>query len=156
MVDPQPPQQQEPAPAPSAEDAGSERRPPVPLTSPPRPECIPVKRPHRGGDEFHNLCADRVPHNAFSGFDAFVNGKHFDALQLRSRVLWEVKTDNFETYSPFLRRKVIEEQVFELSHERELARLCGFDFRVGVRSTAHEKALKDADFDLSIIIMDWC
>jgi hypothetical protein len=73
-------------------------------------------------------------------------------------VLWEVKTDNFDTYPHDLRRIVIENQVLELQRERELARACGFDFRVGVRSAAHKAALERADPELEgiIVVMDWC
>ena len=60
----------------------------------------------------------------------FVNGKNFDALQLASRTLWEVKTDNFDTYPPDLQRIVLDDQVPELQHERALALACGFNFRV--------------------------
>ena len=127
-----------------------------PNEKPRRPECEPLPVPHLGGDDPHNRCADRVPQNAFPGFDVLVNEKHFDALQLPARVLWEIKTDNFDTYSPFLRRQVIENQVAELQHERELATACGFDFWVGVRSAAHRTALRDRDDTFKIFLMDWC
>ncbi|EPX64710.1 hypothetical protein D187_000132 [Cystobacter fuscus DSM 2262] len=68
-----------------------------------------------------------------------MNGKNFDALQLSTRTLWEVKTDNFDTYPPELRRIVLEDQVPELAHERALALACGFDFKVGVRSAQRTK-----------------
>jgi hypothetical protein len=53
---------------------------------------------------------------------------------------------------------VIDNQVLELQRERELARACGFDFRVGVRSAAHKAALERADPELEgiIVVMDWC
>lgn len=85
-----------------------------------------------------------------------VNGKHFDALQPAARVLWEVKTDNFDTYTPALRKIVIDKQVLELKREKELAAACGFEFRVGVRSAAHQAALRFADPLLKIVAMDWC
>jgi hypothetical protein len=112
--------------------------------------------PHLGGDALHNKCADRVPQNGFPGSDVLVNGKNFDALQLRARVLWEVKTDNFDTYSVYLQRTVPDRQVRELRRERDLARACGFDFRVGVRSPAHKTALERLDGTLEIVVMDWC
>jgi len=113
---------------------------------------------HRGGNDPHNECADRIPNNSFPGWDVFVNGKNFDALQLATRTLWEVKTDNFDTYPPDLRRIVVDSQVPKLRLERDLARACGFDFRLGVRSAAHQAALERAAPDLEghIIIMDWC
>ena len=52
--------------------------------------------------------------------------------------------------------KEVGNQVPELQHERELARACGFDFRVGVRSTAHRAALLNVDRTLTIVVMDWC
>jgi len=87
-----------------------------------------------------------------------VNGKNFDALQLATRTLWEVKTDNFDTYPPELRRIVLEDRVPELLHERALALACGFNFRVGVRSPAHKVALELADPELKglIVVMEWC
>jgi hypothetical protein len=106
----------------------------------------------------HNRCADNIPLNAFRGANALVNGKAFDGLQLTLRVLWEVKTDNFDTYPPDLQSIVIRNQVAELLRERELARACGFDFRVGVRSAAHKAELERAGPELEglIIVMDWC
>jgi hypothetical protein len=88
----------------------------------------------------------------------FVNGKDFDALQLATRTLWEVKTDNFDTYPPDLREIVVESQVEELRDERALALACGFSFRVGVRSPAHKAALERAARDLRglIVVMEWC
>jgi hypothetical protein len=88
----------------------------------------------------------------------FVNGKNFDALQLATRVLWEIKTDNFDTYSDFLQGQVIRDQVTKMRIERGLARACGFDFRIGVRSEAHQEELEAAAPDLKglIVVMDWC
>ena len=91
---------------------------------------------HLGGDALHNRCADKVPHNGFTGFDAFINGKHFDAFQHRAGVLWEIKTDNFDMYTADLRTIVIGKQVAELRRERDLAMACGFEFRVGVGISA--------------------
>ncbi|MHA7628212.1 DUF6310 domain-containing protein [Corallococcus sp. M7] len=123
-----------------------------------RPECTPKRVPPKGGNPLHNKCADRIPGNTFRGANALVNGKAYDGLQSALRTLWEVKTDNFDTYSTFLRRTVPEKQLMELRHERDLARACGFDFRVGVRSAAHQEALEiaDPDFEGTIILMEWC
>ncbi|NNC21945.1 hypothetical protein HRD49_36195 [Corallococcus exiguus] len=123
-----------------------------------RPECIPKRVPPKGGHPLHNRCADGIPGNTFRGANALVNGKAYDGLQSAFRTLWEVKTDNFDTYSAFLRRTVPEKQLMEMRHERDLARACGFDFRVGVRSAAHQEALEIADPDLegTIILMEWC
>ncbi|OJH41187.1 hypothetical protein BON30_09895 [Cystobacter ferrugineus] len=86
----------------------------------------------------------------------FVNGKDFDALQLATRTLWEVKTDNFDTYPPELREFVLVDQLPKLQHERALALACGFDFKVGVRSAAHKAALLAQDITLDIVVMNWC
>ncbi|RYZ42675.1 MAG: hypothetical protein EOO71_06785 [Myxococcaceae bacterium] len=152
--------QRKPVPEPSP--AGQDLFPPgPPRDSDPRerrPECAPQPVPHLGGDVLHNLCADRVPLNGFPGFDVLVNGKRFDALQSRVRVLWEIKTDNFDTYSRDLRRIVISKQVGELRRELGLARACGFDFRIGVRSALHQEMLKRAAPELEdiVLVMDWC
>ncbi|MDY7224908.1 DUF6310 domain-containing protein [Hyalangium rubrum] len=135
--------------------------PDPPVSSDPhdrRPECMPKRASHRGGNDPHNECADPIPQNSFPGWDVLVNGKHFDALQLATRTLWEVKTDNFDTYPPDLRAIVVESQVEKLRHERALALACGFDFRVGVRSLAHKAALELAapDLDGIIEVMKWC
>jgi hypothetical protein len=149
--------ERKPAPKPSGQDW----LPPLPPERPERerrPDCVPQPVPHLGGDALHNQCADRVPLNGFPGSDVLVNGKRFDALQSRARVLWEVKTDNFDTYTVALRRLVIENQAEELQREHGLARACGFDFRVGVRSAAHKDALELQDPNLRgiIVVMDWC
>jgi hypothetical protein len=135
--------------------------PDPPVSSDPsdrRPECTPRRASHRGGNDPHNNCADLIPQNSFPGWDVLVNGMHFDALQLAARTLWEVKTDNFDTYTETLRGFVIRDQVAKLRLERDLARACGFDFRVGVRSKAHKEALEEADPNLDglIVVMDWC
>jgi hypothetical protein len=121
-----------------------------------RPECIPRKVPHLGGDPLHDACADRVPLNAFAGFDVLVDGKRFDALQVAAGVLWEVKTDNFDRYTAFLQETVPKKQVLELRRERDLASACGYAFRVGVRSAAHRAALLEQEPSLDIVVMDWC
>ncbi|RKG76623.1 hypothetical protein D7W82_35110 [Corallococcus sp. CA049B] len=132
--------------------------PPGPLDRVRHPECKPRRVNHRGGNDPHNKCADKIPNNSFPGWDVFVNGKNFDALQLATRTLWEVKTDNFDTYSDFLKGRVLSDQVAKMRSEREIARACGFDFRVGVRSEAHKEALGEQAPDLSdlIVVMDWC
>lgn len=124
----------------------------------PDPEdCIPKPMRHRGGNDRHNRCADMVPGNAFPGSDVVVNKKWFDALQHKEKVLWEIKTDNYSSYSDFLLRQVIKKQLPDLWLERNLAKVCGFDFVVGVTDAKHLKALRDqADaqgLDLKIILI---
>ncbi|WP_395844454.1 DUF6310 domain-containing protein [Cystobacter fuscus] len=155
------PTQQEPSPKkrPKPEPKGPDFPPvgPTDISEQERRRCepVPAKR-HLGGNKLHDKCADRIPNNSFPGRDVFVNGKNFDALQQAARTLWEVKTDNFDTYPPDLRRIVLNDQVLELQYERALALACGFDFRVGVRSPAHKIALLDRDDTLDIVVMDWC
>jgi hypothetical protein len=124
-----------------------------------RSRCEPFPVPyHRGGNPLHDKCADRIPNNSFPGGDVFVNGKNFDALQLATRTLWEVKTDNFDTYPDDLQVIVVKSQVPKLRQERALALACGFDFHVGVRGEAHKEALEEEAPDLIglIVVMDWC
>jgi hypothetical protein len=141
--------------APRSSPSSRDPLPPPPQPSR-RPECEPLPTPHLGGDALHNRCADNVPLNDFRGFDALVNSKRFDALELGRRVLWEIKTDNFGAYSPDLQRIVIGKQVAELKRERDLARACGYEFYVGVLSAAHRAALLAVEPSLNIVVMDWC
>jgi len=136
--------------------------PPLPPDSPDPPdrdECIP--RPalsHLGGDELHNHCADNMPGTAFPKVDVLVNGKAFDALQPLTRTLWEIKTDDFDNYSPALKGFAILKEVAELRRELGLAWACGFELRIGVLSAAHKEALASTAPELKplIVIMDWC
>ena len=123
-----------------------------------RPECKPRRVPPKGGNKLHNKCADGIKFNAYRGANALVNGKAFDALQVVAGVLWEVKTDNYDSYPLELQDIVVRKHVRDFLFERELARACGFDFRVGVRSAAHKKALEYAEPALEnlIVVMDWC
>ncbi|MBN9685210.1 hypothetical protein JYJ93_22455 [Corallococcus sp. NCSPR001] len=146
-------------PKPKPEPAGQDWQPPVPtdpLERERRPECKPVPVRHLGGNDPHNECADNIPNNSFPGWDVLVNGKNFDGLVFATRTLWEVKTDNFDTYPPDLRRIVLDDQVPKMQSERELARACGFDFRVAVRSAAHKAALLQRDSTLRVVVMNWC
>jgi hypothetical protein len=155
------PQEPSPKKRPKPEPKGPE----IPPLEPPgtserdRRRCEPVPVPyHLGGNKLHNKCADRIPNNSFPGGDVFVNGKNFDALQLVTRTLWEVKTNAIETYNPYVLRTELEKQMEEARRERDLAAACGFDFRIGVRSKAHKEALEEADptFDGLIVVMEWC
>jgi hypothetical protein len=153
------PQKPSPKKRPKPEPKGPDFPPvgPVEVTERDRPRCEPDPVPyHLGGNKLHDKCADRIPNNSFPGGDVFVNGKNFDALQLATCTLWEVKTDNFDTYPPELRKIVLDDQVPKMQHERALALACGFDFKVGVRSAAHKAALLKRDRTLKIVVMDWC
>ncbi|WP_323379134.1 DUF6310 domain-containing protein [Pyxidicoccus xibeiensis] len=119
-------------------------------------DCTPRPVPHLGGDALHNRCADRVPQNHFPGSDVLVNGKNFDALQLATRTLWEIKTDDFDKQSPHSQRFFARMKLPEIQSEKRLAEACGYDFVVGVRSAAHRAALLDLDPELKVVVMDWC
>jgi hypothetical protein len=123
-----------------------------------RPECKPRRVPPKGGNKLHNKCADGIKFNAYRGANALVNGKAFDALQVVAGVLWEVKTDSFDSYPLELQDIVVKKQARDLLTERKLAMACGFDFRVGVRSATHKKALEYAEPALEemIVVMNWC
>jgi hypothetical protein len=108
--------------------------------------------PHAGEDDPHNECADKFPPNRYPGKDVLVGGKRFDALQVGVRVLWEIKTHQFDTYTDFLRRQVIEDQVEALQEERAIAVACGYDFVVGVSSAAHKEALRRQDPTLKLVV----
>jgi hypothetical protein len=92
------------------------------------------------------------PPNQFPGHDVLVDGKRFDALQAGVRVLWEIKTDRFDTYPADLRRIVIEKQVHELRRERDIAAACGYGFIVGVSSPAHKAALERQAPEVNIVV----
>ncbi|WP_375741908.1 DUF6310 domain-containing protein [Corallococcus interemptor] len=138
-----------PLPPPSAQDL----LPPLPPSHRRRPSrCEPIPVPHRGGDDDHNTCADRIPPNRYPGMDVLVDGKHFDALQVGVPVLWEIKTDRFDTYSEFLQGQVVEKQVMEMREERDIAEACGYRFVVGVSTEQHKQALLDEDDSLHIVV----
>ena len=121
-----------------------------------RRKCEPIPVPHRGGDNDHNKCADKMPNNSFPGWDVFVSGKNFDALQLATRTLWEVKTDDFNIHSPHSQKFFAKVKLPEIQREKRLAETCGYNFAVGVRSAAHKAALLELDPELTIVVMDWC
>ena len=93
----------------------------------------------------------------FSGMDVLVAGKHFDALQVGVPVLWEIKTDQYDTFSLFLQKKVLNDQVEEFLEERSIARACGYGFVVGVSTRAHKEALIDLEPSLApdIVVSRW-
>ncbi|WP_375742702.1 DUF6310 domain-containing protein [Corallococcus interemptor] len=126
--------------------------PPEPLDRTRHSRCEPIPVKHRGGDDAHNRCADRIPPNRYPDHDVLVNGKHFDALQVGVRVLWEIKTDQFDTYSDFLQAQVVRDQVAELLEERDIAAACGYAFVVGVSSDGHQAALRELADELDIVV----
>jgi hypothetical protein len=121
-----------------------------------RPECKPIPGPSRGGNDPHNQCADNIPGNDFPGLNVFINGKHFDALVLTARTLWEVKTDNFDKHDSRTQGFFVKMKLPEIRREKKLAEACGYKFVVGVRSKAHLIALREAEPSLNVVLMDWC
>ena len=120
------------------------------------PKCKPIPVPHLGGNDPHNKCADLMPNNSFPGWDVFVNGKNFDALQLATRTLWDVKTDDFDKHSSRSQDFLARVKLPELQREDRLARQCGYNFIVGVKSAAHKAMLFKLDRTLKVVVMDWC
>jgi Family of unknown function (DUF6310) len=152
------PQKPSPKQRPKPEPQGPDFPPPEPpeISERDRRSCEPVPVPHRGGNNDHNKCADRIPYNSFSGWDVLVNGKQFDALQLATRTLWEVKTDDFDIHSPRSQAFFAKVKLPEIRREARLAKECGYTFAVGVKSAAHKEALEKLDRTLTIIVMEWC
>ncbi|MFL5353102.1 DUF6310 domain-containing protein [Archangium sp.] len=130
--------------------------PPDPTGRERRPECEPIPVPHLGGNGTHNECADKIPRNSFPGWDVFVNGKNFDALQLTTRTLWDVKTDDFEKQPPRSQKFFVRMKLPELRREARLAEECGYDFVIGVRSATHKNVLFEEEPTLKVVVMDWC
>jgi hypothetical protein len=100
----QPSREQEPVAnrEPKPEGLGRDWLPPVSSDPSERPECRPTLVPHLGGDDPHNECADKFPPNRYPGMDVFVGGERFDALQVGVRVLWEIKTHQFDSCNDFI------------------------------------------------------
>jgi hypothetical protein len=125
---------------------------PVPDSNPRHPECEPVPVRHAGQDIPHNECADKFPPNRYPGMDVLVGVARFDALQVGVRVLWEIKTHQFDTYNAFIQRMEIQKELKQLEKERAAAEVCGYDFIVGVSTEAHKVALINADPRLHVVV----
>ncbi|RKI65258.1 hypothetical protein D7X55_16605 [Corallococcus sp. AB049A] len=126
--------------------------PPVPVDRTRRPSCEPVPVPHAGEDDPHNECADKFPPNRYPGMDVIVDGVSFDALQVGVRVLWEIKTHQFDSYNAFVRKQELEKEFKQLSKERKAAAACGYAFVVGVSSEQHREALLLLDRNLKVVV----
>ncbi|HYH99720.1 DUF6310 domain-containing protein [Hyalangium sp.] len=107
---------------------------------------------HAGEDVPHNECADKFPPNRYPGMDVFVGGERFDALQVGVRVLWEIKTHRFDTYSAFIQDREIEKEYEQIRKERAAAAACGYGFVVGVSTQAHKDALIARDPSLDVVV----
>jgi hypothetical protein len=140
---------------PKPEPSGQDWFPPVPtepLERERRPECRPVPVPHAGKDDPHNECADKFPPNRYPGMDVLVDGVRFDALQVGVRVLWEIKTHQFDTYTDFIRRREIEQELEQIEKEKDAAAACGYGYVIGVSTQAHKDALLRADRFLNVVV----
>jgi hypothetical protein len=140
---------------PDPEPSGQDWFPPVPtepLERERRLECKPVPVPHAGKDVPHNECADKFPPNRYPGMDVLVNGIRFDALQVGVRVLWEIKTHQFDTYNGFVRTREIESELKQTRKERDAAAKCGYDFVVGVSTEEHKRALLEEIPTLHVVV----
>jgi hypothetical protein len=141
----------------AAREPAPQKQPASAFTQEDDPRCKPIPLPrHLGGHDPHNECADKMPNNSFPGGDVYVNGKSFDALQLATRTLWEVKTDDFDKHDSRSQDFFIQMKLPEIRREKRLAEACGYDFVVGVLSKAHKIALERADSTLKVVLMDWC
>ncbi|XXF81608.1 DUF6310 domain-containing protein [Myxococcaceae bacterium GXIMD 01537] len=152
-----PSQQEEPVAnrKPKPEPKGPELPPLVPTETSERerrPECRPVPVPHAGKDTPHNECADKFPPNRYPGMDVLVDGVRFDALQVGVRVLWEIKTHQFDTYNGFVRDREIENELKQIRKERDAAAKCGYDFVVGVSTEEHKRALLEEIPTLNVVV----
>ncbi|HEX8821684.1 MAG TPA: DUF6310 domain-containing protein, partial [Archangium sp.] len=150
-VSQEPKKKRRPKPEPEEED----RPPPLPPEPTDRKrdhkcEAIPV--PHSGGDKAHDKCADWYPPNRWPGMDARVDGRDFDALQVGVRVLWEIKTETFDGYSDFIKEVTVNKEIKEFREYRNIARACGYGFKVGVISEAHKATLLEEDDSFDIVI----
>jgi hypothetical protein len=143
----------EPEANPAPEEPRANRSaPPAPATLERRPECQPIFVPHAGGDDAHDECADKFPPNRYPGMDVLVRGVRFDALQVGVRMLWEIKTNKFDTYAPFIRRREIEKEMEQIEKEQDAAAACGYGYKIGVSTQAHKDALLERDRSLNIVV----
>jgi len=117
-----------------------------------RRRCEPIPEPHEGKDDAHNRCADQFPPNRYPGMDVLVDGVSFDALQVGVRVLWEIKTHRFDTYSDFVQDREIEKEMKQMNKQRKAAAACGYDFIIGVSTQAHKDALLRKNQALKIVV----
>jgi Family of unknown function (DUF6310) len=143
-------------PKPEGSPVGPDWLPPVSSDPTERSECKPIPGPPRGGNDPHNECADKIRGNNFPGLNVFVNGKHFDALVLATRTLWEVKTNNLDNHSPRSQRFLVEVKLPQIREEAKRAKECGYNFVVGVKSAAHKALLESLEKNLTVVVMDWC
>ncbi len=157
-----PSSQQEPVTkrAPKPKGLGPDVLPPMPSDPTEGPKCRAIPGPPRGGNEPHNECANKVPGNDFPGLNVLITGKStsksFDALVLATRTLWEVKIYNLDHQSPRSRKFLVEVKLPQIKEEARLAKECGYNFVVGVKSAEHKALLESLDKTLTVVVMEWC
>ncbi|MFP2896658.1 DUF6310 domain-containing protein [Corallococcus sp. 4LFB] len=142
-------------PKPKPEPAGQDWQPPgprVPLDRTGRASCEPVPVPHAGEDDPHNTCADTFPPNRYPGMDVLVGGVRFDALQVGVRRLWEIKTHQFDLYNDYVQEQEIDKEIKQLEKERKAAKVCGYDFAIGVSTQLHKDTLLQVDQSLDVVV----
>ncbi|MBU8897266.1 hypothetical protein KRR26_16750 [Corallococcus sp. M34] len=140
---------------PKSDPEGQDWQPPVspmPVDRTERSDCEPVPVSHSGGDPAHDSCADAFPPNRYPGMDVLVGGVRFDALQVGVRVLWEIKTHQFDAYKDFIRRQEIAKELEQIELEQDAAAACGYDYAIGVSTQAHKDALLRANRFLTIVV----
>jgi len=98
------------------------------------------------------LCVLAAPEIIVGAVIVAGGGVSFDALQAGVRVLWEIKTHQFDTYNAFVRRQEIDKEMKQLNKQRKAAAACGYDFVVGVSTQAHKDALLQRDQFLNIVV----
>jgi hypothetical protein len=126
---------------------------PVPADSPAdRLKCEPIPVPRASKDDPHNECADKFPPNRYPGMDVSVGSVRFDALQVGVRVLWEIKTHQFDKYNAFVQKMEIDKEIKQIQKERAIATACGYEFVVGVSTQAHKEALLRRDDSLNVVV----
>lgn len=89
---------------------------------------------HRGFDDIHNTCADFF--NIHPGSDIEVEHpnlgrKSFDALDSNNN-LWEIKTELYSTYAPFIKQRTLDQCLNDIRVESPLALACGYGYIFGV------------------------
>lgn len=115
-----------------------------------REECIPKRVcPHLGFDDWHDYCADQVLGNEFPTCDVMVNGKRFDAKV--GNKLYEVKTDDWDTYSEFLVNRTLEDHATLAKLEKMLANVCGYDYEFVVGDATLKKELSQRLAPLDLV-----
>lgn len=107
--------------------------------------CNPTEIPHKGGNPYHDHCADTRPGNIFVGWDACVSApvagtKAFDAWS--GSTLWEVKAYNMSNHgSDAFLINVIDKPEWEI--ESRIARECHYNYRYTVGDTRHATIINE-------------